>query len=322
MIDTTHFYKRAICLLIPLLIISCSNDDKVAFTNAEDREIGAYVRTTETVNSDFSIDNPADIFRVELEVHDEQNGSLLESIEVYLTYKESGASPSTEVLLKTLERDVFVIGEFGKPVSPLTVSFEEALGAFNLTMADMSCKDQFEVRINQKLTDGRSFTTGQSSSKILAADDFWSSPFCYTINIVEPIPEDQFTGVYQLESVLDGPLGATFGETQLVEVYKGHSTNVREMRLRHRLSIIEEQPRIFRFTIACDEAVFSKDLLSSKIGFCGIDPAILLGPGAENAAIDPNDDTVFELWFVEGYLGFDGNCGFGTAPSRIRLSKQ
>ena len=29
----------------------------------------------------------------------------------------------------------------------------------------------------------------------------------------------------------------------------------------------------------------------------------------------------FELWFVEGYLGFDGNCGFGTAPSRIRLSK-
>jgi len=127
------------------------------------------------------------------------------------------------------------------------------------------------------LTDGRSFTTGQSSSKILAADDFWSSPFCYTINIIEPIEEDLFTGIYQLESILDGPLGATFGdEPQLVEVYKGHSTNVREMRLRHRLSIEQELPRIFRFTIACDEAVFSKDLLSSKIGFCGIDPLLEL----------------------------------------------
>lgn len=319
---TTQFNKLALYLFIPLLILSCTNDDKVALTNAEEREIGAYVRTTETVNADFSINNPSDIFRVELEAHDEENGALLDAIEVYLTYKKDGALPSNEVLLKTLERDVFEIGQFGKPVSPLSVSFEEALNAFGLTMVDMSCKDQFEVRINQKLTDGRSFTTGQSSSKILAADDFWSSPFCYTINVIEPIPEDLFTGIYLLESALDGPLGATFGETQLVEVYKGHSTNVREMRLRHRLSIEEEFPRIFRFTIVCNESVFSKDLLSSKIGFCGIDPAILLGPDSVNATIDPNDDTVFELWFVEGYLGFDGNCGFGTAPSRIRLSKQ
>ncbi|WP_299681468.1 hypothetical protein [uncultured Dokdonia sp.] len=312
-----------VSVLLCFFILSCDNDDKVALTNADDREIGAYVRTTETVNSDFSINNPNDIFRVELEAHDEQNGGLLDAIEVYLTYKQSGGVPSNEVLLKTLERDVFTIGQFGKPVSPLTVSFEEALDVFNLTMADMSCKDQFEVRINQKLTDGRSFTTGQSSSKILAADDFWSSPFCYTINVIEPIAEDMFTGIYQLESVLNGPLGPTFGDgPQLVEVYKGHSTNVREMRLRHRLSIEQELPRIFRFTIVCNESVFSKDLLSSKIGFCGIDPAILLGPDTVNATIDPNDDTVFELWFVEGYLGFDGNCGFGTAPSRIRLSKQ
>ena len=218
---------------------------------------------------------------------------------------------------------MFTIGQFGKPRASLTISFEEALQAFDMSMEQISCKDQFEARINLKLSDGRSFTTGQSSSKILAADDFWSSPFCYTINIIEPIEEDAFTGLYLLESVVDGPLGATFGDaSQFVEIYKGHSTNVREMRLRHRLSIDQEQPRIFRFTIVCDVAVFSKDLLSSKIGFCGIDPAILLGPDVVNATIDPNDDTVFELWFVEGYLGFDGNCGFGTAPSRIRLSKQ
>lgn len=309
-------------IIVLLFVASCSNDEKVAFTNADDREIGAYVRTTATVNSDFSIDNPLDFFWVDLEFHDEENGFLTESLEVFLTYKKFDGITSSEVLLKTIDSDIFTVGVFGKPVTPLTVSFQEALDAFDLTMADMVCKDQFEVRINQVLSDGRSFTTGQSSSKILAADDFWSSPFCYTINVIEPIAEDLFTGLYTMENIVDGPLGPTFGDTALVEVYKGHSTNVREMRLRHRLSILQEQPRIFRFTVVCDQTVFSKDLLSSKVGFCGIDPAILLGPDDENATISATDDSVFELWFVEGYLGFDGNCGFGTAPSRIRFSKQ
>jgi len=76
-------------IFLCLFILSCSNDDKVAFTNADEREIGAYVRTTATVNADFSITNPDDVFRVELEVHDEQNGGLLEAIEVYLTYKKT-----------------------------------------------------------------------------------------------------------------------------------------------------------------------------------------------------------------------------------------
>lgn len=317
------FYKMAaFSIAILFMTSSCDNDDKVAATNADDREIGAYVRTTATVNSDFSIDNPTDFFRVELEVQDEEDGNLLEAIEVYLTYKSANGSQSDEVFLKSLESDVFVTGPFGLPIASLIVSFEEALQAFSMTMSDMSCKDQFEVRINQKLRDGRSFTTGQSSSKIIASDDFWSSPFCYTINVIEPISEDLFTGFYAIENIVNGPLGPTFGDTQMVEVYKGHSTNVREMRLRHRLSIDQELPRIFRFTVVCDQTIFSKNLLSSKIGFCGIDPAILLGPDLVSAPVDPNDDSVFELWFVEGYLGFDGNCGFGTAPSRIRFSKQ
>ncbi len=316
-------FKQLLLLVTTVyVIISCSSDEKVALTNADDREIGAYVRTIQTFNSDFFVGNATDVFGVELEVHDEENGGLLEEIEVFITYKPTGAIPSNERFLKTLAASEFQIGDFGKPRAPLTISFQEAIDVFDLSIDEVVCKDQFEVRINLKLTDGKSFTTGQSSSKILAADDFWSSPFCYTITVLEPIPEDAFTGIYNLESIVDGPLGETFGTTQLVEIYRGHSPNVREMRLRHRLSIEQEQPRIFRFTIACDESIFSKDLLSSKIGFCGVDPAILLGPDTLNATINSSDDTVFELWFVEGYLGFDGNCGFGTAPSRIRLSKQ
>jgi hypothetical protein len=307
---------------ILLVVASCGEDEKAIETATDNREIGAYLRTTETINADFAVNVGEDIFSIELEAHDEQDGQLLEEVEVFLSFKPFQSQSSSEILLKVLESAIFEIGEFGKPRTTLNISFTEAAESLGLQIAQVNCKDQFEVRLNYKLIDGRSFTIGQSSSKIIAADDFWSSPFCYTINIIEPIPQDLFTGIYTIENLLDGPLGPTFGNTAIVEITKGHSTNTREMRLRHRLSIPQEQPRIFRFTVSCDQSVFSKNLLSSKIGFCDIDPAILLGPDTENGPLDMEDDTVFELWFVEGYLGFDGNCGFETAPSRLKFSKQ
>ena len=42
----------------------------------------------------------------------------------------------------------------------------------------------------------------------------------------------------------------------------------------------------------------------------------------ENAPINPIDDSVFEIWFVEGYEGYDGDRGFETAPSKIKFTKQ
>lgn len=310
-----------ICISV-CFMFSCSEDEKAIEIATDNREIGAYVRTIQTFNADYAVGMSDDIFSIEIETHDEEDGQLLDEIEVYLSFKTFEQTPSAEILFQTLESGIFEIGEFGKPRTIISISFGEAAQSLGLQVDDIQCKDQFDVRLNYKLIDGRSFTTGQSSSKILAADDFWSSPFCYTINVVEPVSEELFTGVYTIENLVEGPLGATFGETQLVEITKGHSTNTREMLLRHRLSIPQEQPRIFRFTVSCDQSIFSKNLLSSKIGFCGIDPAILLGPDSENAPLDINDDTVFELWFVEGYLGFDGNCGFGTAPSRLKFSKQ
>lgn len=311
-----------------LVFLSCDKEESVFEEVDENLTIGAYIRTNETYNTGYAVGAPNDVFGINIEVQDEENGELLQNIEVFLSFKPSEGSIVTELLLKTLELDIFVPGPFGNPSTDLFINQAEAAEALNIQMNEIVCKDQFIVRLKVNLTDGRSFTTGQSSSKIIAVDDFWSSPFCYTINVVEPIAETEFVGTYFLEHIEDGPLGPTFTGSQFVEVYKGHSTNTREIRLRHRLSIEAELPRIFRFTIMCDEVFFNKNLLSSKIGFCNDllgnngGPPILLGPDVENAPVNINDDTVFELWFVEGYLGFDGDCGFGTAPSKIRLSKQ
>ena len=324
--DLNFKQKVGILLLLILALFflgSCDSDEKVIEVVDEGRTIGAYIRTNETYNADFTVGNVTDIFGINIEVQDEQDGGLLQDIEVFISFEPSDGIDSEEVLLKTLPLDSFVPGPFGNPSRDLFISYAEALEALNLQVQETFCKDQFIVRLEVNLLDGRSFTTGQSSSKIIAVDDFWSSPFSYTISVVEPIEETRFVGAYFLEHILDGPLGPTFAESQLVEVYKGHSTNTREIRVRHRLSNPQEFKRIFRFTIMCDEVYFNKNLLSSKVGFCAQGgPPILLGPDTVNSPVDINDDTVIELWFLEGYLGFDGNCGFATAPGRIRLTKQ
>lgn len=196
----------------------------------------------------------------------------------------------------------------------------------------MTRTDQFSVHLNLKLTDGRVFNASNASSIILAFNTFFSSPFCYTINIIEPIPEDLFTGMYLMESILDGPNGQTFVDVNgqpfsngsLVEVVKGHSTNTREFMAWHNLHHVSiEAPRRWEFTVVDHQIVMGKNQLSSPEGYCIFNAApTLLGPDTVNGPANPTDDTVFELWFVEGYLGFDGECGYVTAPSRYRFSKQ
>lgn len=313
--------------LTTFLLFSCTEDEPKTIEIVEEgREIGAYIRTTAITNSEFNVGEASSSFSIGLEVQDEEDGNQFDEIEVFIKFQDNtpdnGSMTTSETLYRVLESSEFVDGSFGLPRIDLNITFQEAIAATGVTLSNVLCKDQFLVRLNIKLPDGRSFSVGDASSKILAADDFWSSPFCYTINVVEPIDSGLFTGIYEMTSVVDGPLGPTFGDTQLVTIFEGNSPNARAMKLRHRLSIEQELKRTFRFTVACDEIVMTKNLLSSKIGFCGVDPAILLGPDTVNGPADPNDDSVFELWFVEGYLGFDGNCGFGTAPSRLRFSKQ
>lgn len=308
--------------------VSCEYDGKATEIVENGRVIGAYIRTTDVQNVVFPVNDTQSVFDVGLEIKDELNGRLFETIEVFLQFKdntpENGQSTTIEELYKTLVPSSFKIGPFDLPQTRLSFSYQDALDFFDLPHNSVHCKDQFLVRLQINLPNGLSFTIGDSSSTIIAFDDFWSSPFGYTINIVEPVDDALFTGTYTLESILDGPLGPTFefaGQDK-VTIYKGHSTNVREMKLFHRLGDAHLGNRTYRFTIACDEIIMGKNLLSSKVGFCNQLPAILLGPGDENAPVNDQDDSVFELWFVEGYLGFDGNCGFGTAPSRYRFSKQ
>jgi len=124
------------------------------------------------------------------------------------------------------------------------------------------------------------------------------------------------------ESIVDGPFGPTWGPPILVEILKGNTDNLRSVSF----DIVPDKiPRDYFFSIVGDVSVFEKFQARFSANNLDCGPSgqpIVLGPDRENASINPIDDSVFELWFVEGYEGFDGDGGFGTVPSRIRFTKQ
>lgn len=320
-------YKRLLLALV--IAASCNTDDKPIDQVLNDVEYGAVVRTLQFNQAEFYVNQPEGVFSVDIEIQDELNGGLLERVDLYVRYVDnSGASASVvsgefsagSIPASEFERN----GNDGMPNLTLELKFSDLANIVGIPVSQIQCKDQFLVRTDLILTDGRSFSTGSASSIIIAYETFFSSPYCYTINVVEPIDSDLYLGTYSYESVVDGPFGPTFIPEGLVEVYQGHSNNVRYIPLKHNRSHpTNELPRNYYFTIACDESVFGKNQLSSVIAYCALSGApILLGPDDENAPINPLDDSVFELWLVEGYLGWDGQCDFGTVPSRLRFTKQ
>lgn len=315
------------------LLFSCSEDDKA--TQLIDDEIleGAFIRTLDFTNSDLALGDLSSTFSVNLEAQiGAQDG--LDTIEVYARFNDTnlanGNQSSSEVLVKTIEQDFFTIGPNDLPRTTLALTYEELVTATNIQADSILCKDQFLLRLAINLTDGRSFSVADgSSSAIIAFDTIFSSPFCYTLNIVDPIPAGQFVGTYMYESIVDGPIGPTFGASRTVDIRVGESPNTRIFETNYIVSRLNEPERSFRFVVSCDELLFRKNQLSSFFSWCRPEggfsfggPPILLGPDVENAPANLDDDTVFELWFVEGYLGWDGDCDFGIVPVKIKFTKQ
>jgi len=310
-------------LLGLMFLMGCNTDEKPAQFILENWQKGATVRTKEVVNLEFDINNTTSVFDVLLEIQDQEEGNFFTSVEVFVRFKDntiSGSDMSTgEFNVASLTPDVFFEGEDFLPQTRLQLSYEELLNATGTVRNSVACKDQFLVRLEIRLRDGRSFSTGTATSDIIAFDTFHSSPYCYTINIIEPIDEELFTGLYSYQDIEGEGLVPTWG-SGIIEISKGHSINTRYIPFGGG-GTVKRSPN-YEFTVACDESIFQKNQILNENCASIADPKILLGPDIVNAVINIDDDAVFELWFVQGYLGWDGLCGFGTVPSRVRFTKQ
>ncbi|HAV25077.1 MAG TPA: hypothetical protein DCX01_02770, partial [Bacteroidetes bacterium] len=168
---------------------------------------GAIIRTVSLNSGEFNSYDLNSAFDVDIEVQDEQNGGLMEKVNVYLGFK------GTEVLATSLTASSFTTGPFGLPRANIRVTLSEAVAALGLSSSQYTGGDALPVRLELVLTDGRVFSGDDASGSLQGS--YFSSPFKYN-TVIKCIPTSAVPGIYTIamvDSYGDGWNGASVDVT-------------------------------------------------------------------------------------------------------------
>ncbi len=226
-----HKNKYIITLLagVALLFSACSEGDKVIDEIFDNESRGAVLRTVEILSNEVSINSSDGSlqgggFGVILEEQDQEDGDLLAFVEVYVSFADNndgGADNRDEVLVEEIDRSEFTLGEFGYPRTEYSITAEEMLSILGLSSTDIFGGDQFRVRFELVLTDGRRFSLEDNTGTLTGS--FFASPFQYNANVVcapsAPTPGDW-------EFVLNDSYGDGWNGASLTVTIDGEETTV------------------------------------------------------------------------------------------------
>ena len=313
----TKLLKYIFLLLATVSLFQCTDGDKAIEEVLEEVERGAILRNISFNQSVFDVNDLESTFDVTIEEMDLEEGGLFKDVDIFIQFldntPDNGVNPSPSIFLKNLPKSDFSVGPDGLLRTNLSITLGEAIAGVGLIPTQVSCSDFFELTLILNLTDGRSYDTPTASASILTDDCFFKSPYRYRIPVVTPVASDLFTGTYLYTTLIEGSFGPTFGPSRVVEIVAGNSPNVR---------LAPFGAGTFEFTIGCD-LIFPK-MYESLNGLCRESQLnILLGPDDTNYGLaNPEDDSVFEIQFIEGYEGWSGAGNPDPRPVRIRLSKQ
>ncbi len=166
-------------------------------------------------------------FDIEMEIQDQENGTLVDAIEVFIGFRDNtveDGDPDLDVdesLVETLSSSSFTTGEFGLPRVNYSIGLAEMLSAVGLQASDIFVTggDQFTVRFELVLSDGRRFSNDDNSGTITGS--YFSSPFLYVPIVVCP-PQAPSVGTWTIamqDSYGDGWNGASIDITIDGEVF-------------------------------------------------------------------------------------------------------
>src|SRR5690606_35619124 len=188
------FKKFLIVLGTVAVTTSCDkNPDHAVYDLVDDPESGAVLRTLEVVNSLLNSSDPDSTFEVLIEEQDEQDGGLMESVDLYVTLNDrtadNGTTPPSESLVKTFPAASFTTGPLGLPRATISATFGETVSAMGLGPDEYSAGDVLVMELRLNLTDGRVF--GAKSSSSVLSGDYFKSPFRYNALLTcSPEPGD------------------------------------------------------------------------------------------------------------------------------------
>lgn len=318
---------KKIEMLFFFCLISCVNDPNAIEIVFQNETRGAILRTKAINNLTYDLLSTNRPIEIQLEYQDNEGGSLLESIDLIVSFvdstPENGINTQEGRLLRTLMPSDFAIGENDFPVIDILIETEDFRLLHELNDSQLNCTDRFVLDLNLNLSDGRTFNNLNSTSATRSFGGFLNSPFSYDIHIVEGVDDNLFIGQYSHSSIKDGFNGPTFLLPTVVHMNAARP-NVRSfemIRIRSTDSIINEM----EYTIACDQAILTRYLRTRYKCSALVEDehVVLLGPDANlSESIDLMDDTVFDLRFLEAFEGNDGFCDWPLTKSEVRFSKQ
>ena len=206
-----------------LLFAACSDGEEVFDEIRANEERGAVLRTFQTISSQVLFDSntnelvAGEEFAVVIQEQDQQNGDLLSSVEVYVGFQDEtdGATDNdkAEVLLETLPASAFAKDEFGLPRTEYRVSSFTMRDPLGLADADIFGGDNFTIRFELILTDGRRFTNTNNSGTITGS--FFASPFLYDV-VVACAPSMPTAGTWTVSTTDTFGDGWNGGSLQVV----------------------------------------------------------------------------------------------------------
>ena len=165
--------KNFTIILLLLCLISCSNDDEEVLDQVfADLEIGAILRTVNIENGEFDINDPSSAIRIIIEENDDEDGELLDKVDIQMRFidRDNGLPNviSSETYVKSIGFQDFNRANSTLPRASVEMTYGEAMTAMNISADQVSCGDQFLLRLELHLTDGRTFSLEDANSYIIA----------------------------------------------------------------------------------------------------------------------------------------------------------
>lgn len=187
-------------IICTAILTQCTEPDNPIYTVLEDFSKGAIIRTIEISSPEFNSFDDSTFFEVMFEEQDEENGSLLDEVRIYINFDDNtsanGTTSKSELLYQTIPANAFTQGEFGLPRSSFKITLAEAVSALSLDANDFTGGDAIDIRFELQLTDGRIFTNSDSTGSLQGS--FFSSPYIYK-SVIKCIPLQAIAGIYTFE---------------------------------------------------------------------------------------------------------------------------
>lgn len=313
--------KTAFIFVLSFMIFSCVDEDK--FVNPVNFELdnGAFAKFNVLPSTVIDFTNP--------------NEAIFSHT---MTDANNNMTHYTLQMTANIGAGTFVVEDlltFTSFPATVTISAQSIADALGIPITDLNAGDSFGFVATATRDDGVEFN-GENASfdpdtqivgigetdTTLNAEGGYKSAMKFGFTYVCPVEEGLYIGSYMLENLSETVNGPVFGTGPfLVDIIEVPDTGGvgRSINVNYLADLGIGQDNIdFRFDLICNfvQAAANQGTNLS----CG-GGAILLGPNGL-LPYSPDDDSVIEVEFFDGWEGNDGGCGFPETIIRIRLTRQ